>query len=114
MATEAGQVLVCVNSVFTLAMEVIVSAAVPVLVRVIDCVALLAPTFVLGKVRDVGDSVTNGATTPVPLSETTCGLLVALSANVRVPVREPAAVGVKVTLTEQAEFPARTVEQLPL
>src|ERR1700681_2824767 len=111
-ATEAGQLLVCVNSVFPLAIALMVSAAVPVLVRVTDCVALLEPTLVLGKLRDVGASVTKGASTPVPLSETACGLLVALSVKVRVPVREPAAVGVKVTLMEQAVFPGRTEEQL--
>jgi len=38
---------------------------------------------------------------PTPRKETVCGLLLALSTTVRVPVTLPAAVGVKVTLTTQ-------------
>jgi len=37
----------------------------------------------------------------VPVSPTDCGLLVALSVIVKVPVRAPAAAGVKVTLIVQ-------------
>ena len=39
--------------------------------------------------------------TPVPVKENEWGLAVVLSVIVTVPVREPAAVGVKVTRTEQ-------------
>jgi hypothetical protein len=39
--------------------------------------------------------------TPVPLSAADCGLLIALSDTVSTPPRAPAAVGEKVTVTEQ-------------
>ena len=41
-------------------------------------------------------------TTPFPVNAMVCGLLLALSVMVSVPVREPVAVGVKVTLTVHA------------
>ena len=49
------------------------------------------------KLRLVGAKVTAGAVVPVPDSPTVCGLPLALSVTVIEPVREPAAVGVKVT-----------------
>ena len=54
------------------------------------------PTFWLGNVRDVGESVTDA--TPVPLRLAVCGLPLALSVTVKVPVRVPVAEGVNVTL----------------
>jgi hypothetical protein len=57
------------------------------------------------------DTVMIGAV-PVPVSETVCGLFEALSAIVSAPVRGPAAVGVKVTLTVQLELAATLVPQL--
>jgi hypothetical protein len=55
------------------------------------------------KVRLVGDRLTVvvPALAPVPVRPTTCGLPVALSVIVIVPVCVPVAVGVKVTLIEQ-------------
>ena len=41
------------------------------------------------------------AEAPVPASATVCGLLVAVSVNVRVAVRAPAAVGLNTTVAEQ-------------
>ncbi len=49
---------------------------------------------------------------PAPVSETLCGLFEALSVMVSAPVREPLAVGVKVTLTVQLELAATLVPQL--
>jgi len=46
---------------------------------------------------------------PVPVRLTVCGLLLALSVMVTVPVRDPAAVGVKVTVNVQLA-PAATLE----
>lgn len=46
-------------------------------------------------------------TMPFPVSETVCGLLLALSVTVSVPVRVPVVVGLKVTLIEQVP-PAAT------
>ena len=51
---------------------------------------------------------------PVPLKDTVCGLPEALSVTVSVPVREPAAVGVKVTFRVQLLLAAREVPQLLL
>ena len=48
------------------------------------------------KLRDVGAKLTAGAV-PVPVSETVCGLPLALSVTETAPVREPVAVGVKIT-----------------
>src|SRR5437879_4558254 len=54
----------------------------------------------------LGDAV--GAIVPVPVSATVCGLPVALSSAETAPVREPAAVGVKVT--EIVQVPAAATE----
>ncbi len=58
------------------------------------------PTGWLPKVRFDGDTLTVGAT-PVPVNAIVCGLFAALSVIVIVPVRGPAAVGVKVALMVQ-------------
>jgi len=50
--------------------------------------------------------------TPVPVSETVCGLFVALSVMVSMPPRVPLAVGVKVTFTVQVELAATLEAQL--
>ena len=52
------------------------------------------------------------AVTPVPLSGTVCGLPAALSVRVRVPVRTPAADGVKVTAISQVIPGLRETGQL--
>ena len=64
----------------------------------------------------MGDRLAEGEleALPVPLRDTVCGLPEALSVTVSVPVREPAAVGVKVTLTVQLLLAAREVPQLLL
>src|SRR4051812_9027653 len=84
-------------------MEVTVAAAVPVLDTVTADTALAAPTVVAAKVSEAGfaDSAAVAVDVPVPASVTVDGLLVALPAMVRVPVREPTAVGWNVTVTVQ-------------
>jgi hypothetical protein len=51
---------------------------------------------------------------PVPDNATVCGLPAALSVKLRVPVRVPAAEGLKVTLTVQLALTARLAPQLEL
>jgi hypothetical protein len=91
---------------------VIVSVAVPVFEMVTICGAELLPTLRLAKVRVAGARLTTGAVAaPVPVKPTFCGLPVALSATDKVPVRVPAAVGVKTTFAVQVA-PAATDVQL--
>jgi hypothetical protein len=61
--------------------------------------ALVVDTAWLPNPRLAGLTVTG--TTPLPVKETVCGLLFALSLTVSVPVREPVVVGVNVTLIVQ-------------
>jgi hypothetical protein len=65
------------------------------LVNVTDLVELVEPTAVVLKLKELADSVTGAL--PVPARLTVCGLLIALSAKLRVPVTAPSAAGVKVT-----------------
>ena len=64
------------------------------------CGGLVVESVCAAKLRLVAERVTTGAR-PVPLRPTVWGLLLALSVSVSVPVRFPAAVGVKVTLIVQ-------------
>jgi hypothetical protein len=50
---------------------------------------------------------------PVPVRVDCCGLVAAESATLRVVVRPPATVGVKVTTIVQVELAERVVEQVP-
>jgi hypothetical protein len=83
------------------AMLVIFKTEPPVLVKVTDWGVLLVPTTWLGKVRLVGNRLTAGPATPVPVSSTTWGLPGALSTMVRAPTLGPGVVGVNVTLITQ-------------
>ena len=83
----------------------------PLLVSVTVLAGLLVPTTLVPKLRLVVDMLSVGVT-PEPVSETNCGLLEAVSVMVSVPVREPLAVGVNVTLMVQLEFPATLAPQL--
>ncbi len=90
-----------------------VSAAVPVLVNLTACAALVVPTVWLANVKLAGDKLTTGtAATAVPASETACGLEAALSASVTEPVRVPEAVGLNVTEIVQVAFTARALPQV--
>jgi hypothetical protein len=92
-------------------MSLIVKPAVPVLLTVTVCVALLFPTNTPLKLRLAGVSVTTGAT-PVPLKDTLCGLPEALSAMLTVDVPLPVLVGVKTTLIAQLALTPRDDPQL--
>jgi hypothetical protein len=103
-ATVAGQSLLSAKSpafVPTTPMLESASGAVPVLVSVEVCAGLVELTGREPKSRLVGLRPTAGAV-PVPASWTLCGLPAASSATLTVPVREPVADGVKVTLIVQA------------
>jgi hypothetical protein len=106
-ATEVPQVLVWLKSPLA-AIVVIVKGAVPELVSVTDCAALVVPTAWLLKVKLVGETLTAGAV-PVPVNETVCGLLLALSVTEIDPVRDPVAVGAKVT--EIVQVPATATDE---
>ena len=87
-----------------------INVALPVLVRVTVCGALVVPTaWEVAKVTLAGERLAMGAVTPVPVSEIVCGLLAALSVKVTEPTALPAVVGVKVTLMVQIP-PAATGE----
>jgi hypothetical protein len=97
-------------------MDVMVRAAVLELDSVTVCAALVVPSIWEAKVRLVGESITPGAVTiatvPVPFKAAVCGEPLALSVMVRVPVRAPVAVGVKVTEMEQVPPIARVEPQV--
>ena len=90
-------------------MPVRLRAALPLLVKVTSLAALVVPMARVGKLRLFGDKET---AVPMPLKLTLCGLLPALSVSVSVPLRGPAAVGLKVTRMVQLAPPARLVPQL--
>jgi hypothetical protein len=68
------------------------------------------PTAVLANVKLVG-LIKSGAI-PVPVSFTSCGLVVALSVNVSAPVTAPVTLGLNVTFTVQLPFATTDPEQL--
>src|SRR5215471_11279542 len=77
-------------------MELIVAFELPLLVTVIVCPVLVPFRTWFPKFKLPGEIVREELT-PVPLRLEVCGLFEALSLTVRVPVRVPAVVGVKVT-----------------
>jgi len=109
-ATLVPQLLVCAKSPLAVMLETL-AAAVPVFDTMTGCDALLLPSTCAEKVSVLVDTAMTGAV-PVPVSETLCGLFEALSVIVSVPVREPLAVGVNVTLTVQLELAATLAPQL--
>ena len=92
-----------------IAIAVIVSEVVPTLVSVTVFAALVTPMATVPKLKLVGESF---AVVPVPLSETVCGLAVALSVTLRVALRVPFAVGLKVTLIVQLAPAASELPQV--
>jgi len=104
------QLLLCAKSPLAVMLATL-AAAVPVFDTVTGCEALLLPSTCAAKVRALVETVMAGAA-PVPVSETLCGLLEALSVMVSVPGREPLAVGVKLTLTVKLELAATLAPQL--
>jgi hypothetical protein len=81
---------------------VMVSAALPVLLRVTACDALVVPTFWVPNVRLAGETPATGAeVTPVPVKFTVWGLPLALSVKFSEALRLPVENGVNLTLTAQ-------------
>jgi len=78
-------------------MEVSVSVAAPELVRVTAWASEVLPWAVVGNVRLLALSLTDGAAVPVPVSVTCCGEPRALSVTIRVPVSAAAEAGLKAT-----------------
>jgi len=105
MAKSVGFVPVMVT-------PVIVSVAVPVLVRMVEIAVAVDPTTVLGKGIVVTESDAPGANkgVPVPVSVTVCGEPVALSATLSDAEKLVAEAGVKVT---EMEHVANAVSVLP-
>jgi hypothetical protein len=87
-----------------------VNAALWAFVRVTLFAELVLPTAVLPKLRLATESVTGAV--PLPLSETVCGLVIALSLKVSVPAAAPTPVGVKVTPTVQFPLAATLAPQV--
>src|SRR5438046_10468938 len=95
-----SQLLVWAKSPFAVTL-VRLSAAPPVLVSATACAALVVPTVWLPKLRLDGDKLPAAGVFPTPVRLTLCGLPLALSVRLSVPLRVPAAAGVKGTLIAQ-------------
>jgi hypothetical protein len=106
--TLEPQLLVWEKSPVTVMLET-ASATLPVLFRVTGWGTLEAPIAMPEKVRLLTESE---ALEPVPVKLTVCGLPLALSVMVSMPVRVPLAVGVKVTLMLQTPPAAKLVPQV--
>ena len=101
--TEVPQVLAWVKSLAlapVTARLVTLKTALPLLVSVTVCAALVVPTDWLAKARLAGERLTPAAAVlaPVPERPTVWGLPLALSAMLSVAARAPLAEGLKVTL----------------
>jgi hypothetical protein len=70
------------------------------------------PTFCAGKVKEAGERLTTGASTPVPVRLTVWVVGLALSVMVTTPVLVPVAVGLKATLRVQLALAARLKPQV--
>jgi hypothetical protein len=94
-------------------MLVRVSAAFPVFLSVTVCAADEEPSLVEGNVRLVGDKLTAGAPTPVPVSVTLSAEDAAVAAAMlSAPVAVPTAVGSKVTEKVHEELAASDEPQV--
>jgi hypothetical protein len=109
-ATLEPQLLVSPKFALTAMLEIF-KLVLPVLDSVTGCAALVVPTCCPAKLSEVGLSVAF-AEVAVPVRLAVCGLLLALSVTVRVAVRVPLAVGLKVTLIAQLAPAARLEPQL--
>jgi hypothetical protein len=109
-ASDAGQLLVWEKRVLPdVAMLVMSSGANPVFLSVALAGAGLPMSDAM--LMLAGVRLTTG-TVPVPLSATLCGLPVALSVTLTVPVRVPEAVGLKATLIVQLAWSPSEAGQL--
>ena len=102
----SGHVEVCAKSPEA-EIEVMVRAFVPVFFSVTVFAGLVVLSIWLAKVRLLGDKLTGR--TPVPVNEAVWGEVEALSVTVRVPLRLPETVGVKVTEIVQVAPAARVL-----
>jgi len=112
--TVLGQLLVWEKSLRLVpvsTMLVMVRGAVPALLSFTVFCALVVPTFCVPNESDAGEKLAAGAV-PVPVRLTACGLPLALSAIVRVPLRAPLALGANVTLIAQLAPAPSDVPQL--
>jgi hypothetical protein len=106
-----GQLFVWRKSTELVSMSEMLTKELPVLESVTVCGVLVKPTPSGPNVRLLGETVTTGWT-PVPVRLTVCGLPLALSVMASDALREPAAVGVNVTLMPQAAPIATLLAQL--
>jgi hypothetical protein len=74
-AKVAGQLFVWLNAPLTAMFETVTGRP-PVFDKFAVCAALVVPTNRVANVKVVGDNVTVGGATPVPLKATLCGLAV--------------------------------------
>ena len=92
------------------------SAALPLLLTVTFCAALVAPMAVGARVSAAGVTLATGAAAepdPVPVSVIATGVRLLLLMMLSVPVRAPLAVGVKVTSTVQFKPVPTVAAQVP-
>ena len=90
-------------------MPVMVSAVVPMLVRVMILAALVVPTVTDPKLKVAGASL---AVVPTPVSGISCGLPAALSVTLSDALRAPIAEGVNVMLKVHLAPAAREAPQV--
>ena len=113
-ATPVPQLLASPKLVLA-AMLVMVSAELPVFLKVITCDALVVPTVWFPKLKLEEDKLATGTAIPVPPKFTVCTLPampLLLSVMVRVPASGPPAAGEKVTLIVQKALAATLPPQL--
>jgi hypothetical protein len=111
-ANKLPHVCVCEKSLVLaseIVMAVIVNEVVARFVSVTVLAPLVTPMATVPKFRLVGESF---AVVPVPLSETFCGLPIALSVMLSAALRVPVAVGLKVTLKVQLAPAASELPQV--
>jgi hypothetical protein len=105
-ATLAPHVLLATANPALAAMPAKFNATVCLFVKVTVLAVLVPPTATVPKLKLLVESVTGAL--PVPVRLTVCGLVIALSANVRTPEAGPRAAGMNVTPTWQLA-PAATL-----
>jgi hypothetical protein len=108
-AARVPQLLLCKNPALAW-MLLTLSGELPWFVKVTGLAVLVVLIFWSPNATNDGERLATGARTPVPLSGNACGLPGALLVIVSMPVRMPAAVGVKVTFMKQLLNPPGEIE----
>lgn len=115
-ATLVPQVWLTVKAALVTERLLMVSTAVPLLVKVTVCARVGDPTVALKLSPIAGESDTTGAVTtgatPVPLNVTVLGELPALVTKLRVPETAPLTVGAKRVEITQLPVAAKLVPQV--